>query len=176
MSFVHVRRYVAAIMFLLCAGLLWAKPVPELKLRDIDGAQHKLSSFRGQIVVLNFWATWCGPCKEEMPRLDALARKYAGKNVAFIAVSLDDGHTRNAIAPFLQRQSISLPVWVGADTGTLDRFHMGGIVPATLILDEQGEAVTRISGEARDADITDALNWLLNGRTGPAPAEKVKRY
>lgn len=176
MSIARVRRVFVAMLFFVGASLIWAKPVPELKLRDLNGVQQKLSSYRGQIVVLNFWATWCGPCKEEMPRLNELARKYAGKNIAFIAVSLDDSRTRKGIATFLQRQNISLPVWVGADTDTLDRFHMGSIVPATLILDERGEPVTRIMGEARDEDIVVAIHWLLDGRTGPAPSATVKRY
>ena len=152
------------------------KIAPNLEAKDLAGRAQKLSALRGQIVVLSFWATWCGPCREELPRLSRLSNAYVGKSVRFIAVSLDEPRDRKKIALFLQQQQIHLETWVGADVDTLGRFGLGDIVPGTIILDQQGAIITRIMGEAQDADVQTRLDWLLNGRQGAAPEEKLKRY
>lgn len=153
-----------------------AKGVPNLSLKDLAGHPQKLSELRSQIVVLSFWATWCAPCREELPRLSKLSEEFAGKNVHFVAVSIDDAKDRAKVEPYLAKQDIHLNVWVGGNSDLLARFGLGDIVPGTLILDQQGEVITRIMGEAKDEDVRSRLNWLLNGRQGPAPEQKLKRY
>lgn len=167
----------AIALLVLCALIpAFAKPVPNLELADLAGHHQKLSALRGQIVVLSFWATWCGPCKEELPRLSQLSDTYRGKNVRFIAVSIDEKKDRPKIEPYLEKQNIHLEVWVGGDSDLLGRYGLGDIVPATLILDPQGEVITRITGEATDQDVRTRLDWLLGGRSGPAPEGKLRRY
>lgn len=151
------------------------KPVPDLKFQDLSGKTHKLSSLRGSITVINFWATWCGPCKEELPRLAALQAQYASKGVRFVAISVDEPKDRSKIEPYLHSHSIALDVWSGADINTLDRLHLGNAVPATIILDKDGTPVGRIMGEAKDADITTYLDWLLSDRSSPEPPAFLKR-
>jgi thiol-disulfide isomerase/thioredoxin len=167
-----------SILVLACSGLATAsaKPVPDLKFHDLAGHTQKLSSLRGSITVINFWATWCGPCREEMPRLSALSQQYASKGVRFVAISVDESKDRAKIEPYLQQQKIALDVWVGADLDTLDRLGLGNVLPATLVLDKDGEPIGRISGEARDADISGYLDWLLGNRQAPAPPPQIKRY
>src|SRR5215470_689194 len=160
----------------LCFAPAYAKRAPNLNLKDLQGHQQKLTSLRGQIVVLNFWATWCGPCQEELPRLSKLAQSYNGKNVRFVAVSIDEAKDRSKIQPALDRGSVTLETWVGADTDMLGSFGLGDIVPGTAILDEQGEIIARIMGEAHDDDVRGAVDWLLSDRSGPAPAALTKRY
>ena len=153
-----------------------AKGVPNLALKDLAGHSQKLSELRGKIVVLSFWATWCAPCREELLRLSKLNEEFASKNVRFIAVSIDEAKDRAKIEPYLAKQDIHLDVWVGGDADLLTRFGMEEIVPATLILDEQGQVITRIMGEAKDEDVRSRLDWLLSGRQGSAPEQKLKRY
>jgi thiol-disulfide isomerase/thioredoxin len=155
---------------------MYAKRAPNFELKDLQGHSQKLASLRGQIVVLNFWATWCGPCQEELPRLSKIAQNYNGKNVRFIVVSIDAAKDRVKIQPALDRGDVKLETWVGADTDTMAGFGLGDIVPGTAILDERGEIIARIMGEAREEDVRGAVDWLLNGRSGPAPAAIVKRY
>ena len=152
-----------------------ARPLPDLTLKDLDGHKQKLSALRGNIVVLSFWATWCGPCGEELPRLSALQEAYTGKNVRFIAVSIDEGKSRDAIAAFLAKRNIHLDTWTGASVDTMEAVGLTDVVPSTLILDDTGQPVTRITGEAREDDIRTRLDWLLNGRQGPAPEPTLKR-
>lgn len=153
-----------------------AKGVPDLGLRDVAGHSQKLSELRGQVVVLSFWATWCAPCREELPRLSNLNEEFTGRNVHFVAVSIDDAKDRAKIEPYLLKQNIHLDLWVGGNADLLGRFGLGDVVPATLVLDEQGQVITRIRGEARDEDVRRPLDWLLNGRQGLAPEQKLKRY
>lgn len=170
-------RY-CALACLLCCVVVYAhaRRPPDLELKDLQGHAKRLSSLRGQIVVLSFWATWCGPCHEELPRLSQLRAAYAGRNVRFIAASIDEPKDRGKIGPFLSRDGLDLEVWTGADVEAMDRFGLGDIVPGTVILDEQGEIAGRIMGEARDEDIRLRVDWLLSGRVGAAPGALTKRY
>ena len=169
--------YVAVLFFAAFNPSVWASNhAPSLTAKDLNGHMQKLSSLRGQIVVLSFWATWCGPCQEELPRLSKLSEGYAGKNVHFVAVSIDEPKDRAKIAPFLQKQNVTLEVWQGANTDTLSSFGLGDIVPGTVIVNDHGEVVSRIMGEARDEDVQHSVDWLLNGRRDKAPEAMIKRY
>lgn len=153
---------------------------PGLKLKDLQGAKQSLSALHGQIVVVNFWATWCAPCQEELPRLDQLAQKWTGKNVSFVAVSIDEPKDQAKIAPMLDRLHVApnanFAVWIGSSSYTLRSFGLGDVVPGTVVIDGQGDIVTHIMGEARNEDVRTAVDWLLGGRTGNRPPEMVKRY
>ncbi len=152
--------------FALVSTPLLAKHVPDPAFKTLDGQTRKLSSLHGQIVVVNFWATWCGPCQEELPRLKQIAASYAGKPVSFVYISIDAPKDRGKIPATLARLHVDFDSWVGADTDTLGRFGLGDIVPGTLILDENGEPVARIMGEAREDDVRTPVDWLLGGKTG----------
>jgi thiol-disulfide isomerase/thioredoxin len=166
-----------AVLLICCAALMaHAKRAPNIELKDLKGSAQKLSDLRGSIVVLNFWATWCGPCKEELPLLSKLTRQYAGKKVRFIAASVNEAKERAKVDEFLGRNPVAMDVWVGADLDTLDRAGLGNILPGTLILDDQGEIIARIQGEARATDITGPVEWLLGGRSSLAPQPLTKRY
>jgi thiol-disulfide isomerase/thioredoxin len=162
--------------FGLIAAPLFAKRAPDPGLKTLDGQNRKLSGFRGQVVVVNFWATWCGPCQEELPRLAQLSANYAGKPVAFVMISIDAPRDRGKIAGVLARLKVPNGSWVGADTDTLADFGLGNIVPGTAVLDKDGQIVARIMGEARDGDVQQAVDWLLGGKQGPAPPALTKRY
>ena len=171
----QILAFAVLCMSSLCATAA-GKHAPDPGFKSLDGQTRKLSSLRGQVVVVNFWATWCGPCQEELPRLANIAASYAGKNVRFVLVSIDEPKNRAKIPTILDRLHVPLESWDDADTDTMDRFGLGNIVPGTAILDEQGELVTRIMGEAREDDIRTAVDWLLGGRSGPAPPPLTKRY
>jgi thiol-disulfide isomerase/thioredoxin len=153
-----------------------AKRVPDLAFKDLSGHTQKLSTLRGEITVLSFWATWCAPCRDELPRLSKLKDEYAPKGVRFVAISADEPKDRPKIDSFLKTANLTLDVWTGADLDTLDHLSLGNELPATILLDQNGEPVARILGEAQDSDIRTRLDWLLNGRQGPAPEPVVKHY
>lgn len=155
---------------------LFAKCVPDPSFKTLDGHTRKLSTLRGQIVVINFWATWCGPCQEELPRLSQIAASYAGKPVRFVFISIDEPKNRNKIPAALAKLHVSFDSWIGADADTMGTFGLGDIVPSTLVIDENGEPVARVMGEAKEGDVRKPVDWLLSGKkTGP-PVPLTKRY
>ena len=163
----------------LCASCVLsaaAKRAPDPGFKTVDGQSRKLSRLRGKVVVVNFWATWCGPCQEELPRLSGIAESYAGKPVEFVMISIDSPKDRAKIPAVLARLHVAAESWVGADTDTMAGFGLGDIVPGTVILDADGQMVTRVMGEARDEDVRTAVDWLLDGKQGAAPKDLVKRY
>jgi thiol-disulfide isomerase/thioredoxin len=153
-----------------------AKHIPDPSFKTLDGQTRKLSALHGQVVVVNFWATWCGPCQDELPRLSQIAASYAGKPVSFVFISIDAPKDREKIPGALARLHVSCASWVNADTDTLGRFGLGDIVPGTIVLDENGVPVARVMGEAREDDVRKPVDWLLGGRKGDAPIALSKRY
>jgi thiol-disulfide isomerase/thioredoxin len=145
----------------------------ELSLTDLDGKRVQLKDYRGKVVVLNFWATWCGPCKEEMPLLVAAEKEYKSR-VVFIGASLDESKTRRRVPDFATQYQIGFPVWLGATADDLDRLDMGEAVPATAFIDQDGSIIARVSGQIREAELKERIEWLLGDRTGPAPKMMVK--
>lgn len=151
-----------------------ARRAPNLELTDQAGKTQKIADLRGSAAVVNFWATWCGPCRQELPMLTRLSEEYETKNVRFIAVSADEWKNRASVEKFVAEHRLHMEVWLGANLDMLERAHLGNELPATLILDEQGNVVTRILGEAREPDIRRPLDWLLGGKNGPAPDPVVR--
>jgi len=172
-------RLIRAAALVLCCSLaapLIAKRAPDPVYKTLDGHTEKLSGLRGRVVVVNFWATWCAPCQEELPRLAKLASDYSGKPVSFVLVSIDEPKDRAKIPATLARLHVAQESWVGGNTDVMDQFGLGDIVPGTAILDAQGNIVARIMGEAHEEDVRGAVDWLLGGKAGPAPAALTKRY
>ena len=152
-------------------------PVPvELVLRDSAGAEQKLSAYRGKIVVLNYWATWCVPCREEMPMLVKLRREYAARGVEVIGPSADDEKTQKNIAPFLRKQKIDFPIWLGATTDHMEAMGLGTALPATAVIDRDGRIVGRILGPLEEADLRTRIEWLLGDRAAAAPAPVLNTF
>src|SRR5262245_41943398 len=108
----------AAILIIGLAGPLHAgpsatpqTPAPEWELKDVDGKSVKLSDFKGKVVILDFWATWCLPCRMEIPGFVDLQKKYADQGLVVIGVSLDDGH--EVVKSFMNRQGVNYSVVLG---------------------------------------------------------------
>lgn len=176
-TFMHKIFRKLSVVTLCCALVAaQAKPLPDLKFKDLAGNPQKLDSLRGSITVISFWATWCAPCRDELPRLSQLSNKLADQDVHFVAISIDEPKDRAKVEPFLKKNNVTLNVWVGGDADMLGRLGLGEIVPGTIVLDKDGETVGRIMGEARDADITGYIDWLQHDRQGVAPPKLIKRY
>lgn len=166
----HLPVVCLLLLSITSAHCLSAASVAKTEFKARDGSTHSLEELRGHPAVVNFWATWCGPCREEMPRLQKLAESYQQQGVHFIAISLDAPETQGKIDAVVAKRGFHLPIWTGATDATLGEFHLGVLVPATLILDETGQVIGRIEGEARDKDVRSRLDWLLGGRQGKQPS------
>jgi thiol-disulfide isomerase/thioredoxin len=149
---------------------------PSFTFNDLSGKSHSLSDYHGKIVVLNFWATWCLPCRDEMSMLSKLSKDFASQDVVLLADSLDDAKSRSKIPRFLEKKKITLSVFTGATPATLRDFQLGEVVPATIILDRNGSAIFRIMGQASKKDISSRLNWLLSDRSSKSPKSLLKNF
>lgn len=126
----------------------YAKPqaIDDIPFVDRDRKPLKLSDFKGQVVVLNVWATWCAPCRYEMPTLADLQRSNADKGLKVIALSVDEDAKFNDVKSFIDVQE-PLDVYVDTKFAAPSKLNVVGM-PATIILDKQGRAVARVDGEA----------------------------
>jgi len=158
---------------LLCLGSAFAQPQPELKLKDIDGKTHSLSEYHGKIVVLNFWATWCVPCKEEMPIFSEADKRYRQRGVVVLAASLDDDRTRKYVEKFAHAYKMDFTILMDATSANMQQMGLGDAVPSTVFFDENGNAVARIKGQAHKRDVFSNIEQLLN-HTGDAGAKGGK--
>jgi thiol-disulfide isomerase/thioredoxin len=147
---------------------------PNLKLHDLQGAQHSLEDYRGKPVLLNFWATWCVPCAAEMPLLNEMQKQYQGKEV-FIAASIDDEDMKPQVEAFIKKhQGEALTVMMGATLDSLDDFGVNQGMPGTVFIDAEGKIVDRITGALKRPDLEQRLRKLA-GEPEPSPSPKAKK-
>jgi len=145
----------------------------ELKLTDLSGSQQSLGSLKGRVVILNFWATYCIPCKTEMPDLAAIQNEYAALGVQVIGASTDEMDDRQKVLQFVKENKINFPIWVGAGTGDMLRFGLGSALPGTVVIGKDGRIAKVISGVVNQADLKKQIDAMLSSAT-TAPAPKVE--
>ncbi len=136
----------------------------ELRLKNLQGETQGLSEYAGKIVVLNFWATWCIPCREEMPLFVQLQNRYAQSGVQFIAASIDVSEDRQKVEAFAREFHLNFPVWIDATIQQQASFGLGTAVPATGIFDREGKLRFRIIGVSRQKDLQKRIDFLLSGQ------------
>ena len=124
--------FVVAGLFTIGTSTLEAQEAPDFTLTDINGDQLSLSDYSGKVIILNFWATWCGPCKMEIPDFIDLQNKY-GEDLVIIGVSLDQNGPK-AVVPFAKKYEINYPVVYGNGQVVQDYGGVRGI-PTTFIID-----------------------------------------
>lgn len=141
------------------------RPVANVGFEDGDGRKRTLADFRGKVVLLNIWATWCVPCRKEMPTLDRLQSKLGSKDFEVVALSIDRGG-RAVVKSFYDEINIrSLALYVDATTEAGDKLGVVG-VPTTLLLDREGLEVGRVTGAAEwdSAAVVDVIARYLPPR------------
>jgi thiol-disulfide isomerase/thioredoxin len=141
----------------------------------MKGNKVRVSDLRGKPVLLNFWATWCVPCRAEMPLIVEAEKEYAPRGVAFVAVSLDDRQTKPKIPDFVDEFKIPFAVWTGASTMDLDDLKLGPALPATAFLDRQGRVAARVRGQISKSELYDRLDSLLKEQEDAPPVNGPSR-
>ena len=147
----------------------------ELALKDLFGAEQRLSSFKGRIVVLNFWATYCVPCRTEMPDLAAVQNEYAALGVQVIGASADTAEDRAKVLQFIKETKINFPIWAGASTADMTRFGLGAALPGTVIIGRDGRIAKVISGIVKLPDLKRQIDAMLASAEKAGEAEREKQ-
>jgi len=138
------------------AGALRAEPVPPTPappwaLKDPDGKPVSLSQFKGKVVVLDFWATWCTPCKAEIPGYIELQKKYAAEGLVFVGVSVDqDGE--QIVKKFIKDYGINYTIVLAGDSDIQSAYGDVSMIPTTFIIDRQGQIRDKKVGKEETAD------------------------
>jgi peroxiredoxin len=122
-----------------------AKKAPDFVLKDMVGKNVRLADYKGKVVLINFWATWCGPCKYEIPMFVDLQQRYGAQGLAFLGISVDD--PVEALKPFADQYKMNYPVLVGAGREDVQDAYgpMFGI-PVTVVVGRDGNICTRYFG------------------------------
>jgi thiol-disulfide isomerase/thioredoxin len=131
------------------------QPTPELSLADSKGREWKLADLRGKVVIINFWASWCEPCRAEMPSLQSLAELY-GADLVVLAVNFKERD--NKVAQFAQAAGLSLPMPMDRDGAVAARWGVK-VFPSSIMVGRDGKARTRVTGEV-DWTGREAARWL----------------
>src|ERR1017187_4919706 len=150
---------------------------PEFELLDLNGNQVHLSDFRGKAVVLNFWASWCAPCRSELPWFMDFQKEYGPRGLQIIGVSMDDGG-RDAIAPFVRRTGINYVVLLG-DNHVSSLYGGLDVLPTTYYISPHGDVIAFVNGVISksevERDIKQALGRVLRTRPRSFRAESLRR-
>lgn len=118
--------------------------MPNFTFPDINGREVSLSDHRGKVVLVNVWATWCPPCRQEMPSMQSLYEKFKGENFEILAVSIDS-EGREAVAPFMRKMNLTFPALLDPGETIRSLYGITG-VPESFIIDKQGILVEKIIG------------------------------
>ena len=140
-----------------------SKVAPDFTLMNMQGEPVSLSQYRGKVVILNLWATWCPPCREEMPSMEGLYQKYKDQGLVILAVSADE-NGKKAVSQFLQRTPYSFPILLDSDSVVQNAYGVFRF-PESFIIDRNGIVVKKIIGGHNwmSGSTFEMINFLLNG-------------
>ena len=147
--------------------LALASPAPDFTLQSLDGKTMRLSDFRGKAVLLNFWATWCGPCKIEMPWFVELQNQYAAQGFQIVGVAMDDA-SKEDISKFAKDMGVNYPILIGKES-VGDEYGGVPALPESFLIGRDGKIVDKILGLRGKAEIEDAIKKAIN--TQPASSQ-----
>ena len=135
--------------------------VKDLTVYDLEGNAHSLSDFRGKPVILNFWATWCGYCKMEMPDFEEAYQKY-GEEIHFLMINVTDGvqETVEKASDYVAEQGYTFPVFYDTDQAAMLNYNLSGL-PVTYLLDEEGQIVAWQQGMLTASTLQSGIDMLL---------------
>ena len=136
---------------------------PDFTLRNLQGNLEGLVDHKDKVIILNFWATWCAPCLEEMPAFEKLYRRYRSQDLTVLAVSIDKGDF-SKVRGFVDSNNLTFPVLMDSD-GVAEKLYPSFTIPFTYVIDKEGRVVARVDGAKNWAsnETFAALNILIKG-------------
>ena len=166
------RRYAALLLAAVVFGAGCARPMPDsalvgyaapnFQLENLAGNEVSLANHRGEVVILDFWATWCGPCRQAMPTISDVARKYAGQGVVLYAVNLQEDP--DTIRSFINESGLNVNVLLDTDGAVADAYGADAI-PQTVLIDQDGTVQAIHVGLTSDLEeqLSSQIEALVSG-------------
>jgi len=142
-----LTKYFAA---LLLATTMAGAPVPDFTLKSLDGRTMKLSDLRGKLVLVNFWAPWCAPCKVETPWFIDFYKEYRSSGLEIIGIAVDFGRSED-VAKFVKDRSVNYPILLGNNT-VADAFGGLHFIPETFLVDPEGKIIKTVIGSTSKSE------------------------
>lgn len=136
-------------------------PAPDLRLTSLAGDAVSLEGLQGSVVVFNTWATWCPPCRDELPALEAVWRRYREAGLVVIGVNI--GETQAAVRTFIERTGLTFPIWLDADEASMRAFATISL-PSTFLIDPGGTIRARWMGATCERELEAAILPLLEAK------------
>jgi thiol-disulfide isomerase/thioredoxin len=148
--------------------LTQASLAPDFSLESLDGKSLRLSDLRGKAVLLNFWATWCGPCKIEMPWFVDLQKQYGSQGLQIVGVAMDDA-SKEDISKFAKDMGVNYPILIGKES-VGDQYGGVPALPESFLISRDGKIVDKIIGLRGKAEIEDAVKKALDTQAAKSEA------
>lgn len=133
-------------------------PAPDIQLHDLAGSQVSLDDYRGVVILVNNWATWCPPCRQEMPILNTYYQDHDQEG--FIIVAIDAGDSVDVVANFVDQYSLTFPVWLDPDSSALNSFR-NNYLPSSYLIDRNGQVIKVWSGAVTYDSLDQHITPLL---------------
>ena len=132
---------------------------PTLTLLDLDGNPHSIADYRGQVVLVNLWATWCPPCKAEMPNLQDFFVRY--RDQGFTIIAIDDGDPADEVSRFVQEHGLSFPIWLDPTYEATERAFRTRALPSSYVIDRLGVVRLAWTGAITSRDLDRFVAQLI---------------
>jgi peroxiredoxin len=150
---IFAKKY--ALLVIVCALALFSStttlaqaeeniPAPDFTLQSLNGGKVSLNQYRGNYVLVNFWATWCGPCKMEMPSLETLYQRFKSKNFTLLAIS-NDMFGAKIVEPYIKANNLSFPILLDQQLQASNKFGVVSL-PTTFMIDPEGNIIGELRG------------------------------
>ena len=152
-----------AMVAMLSPVALGADVATDFTLRDMDGKSVTLSDYKGKVIIMSFWATWCGPCKAEMPHLQKLLDAKHSEGLEVFSIDTDDARTASMVKPFIKRKQFTFTVLMDQDSTVLGTFNPSKTLPYTVVLD-RNQNISKIHSGFNPGDevvLEELINKLL---------------
>lgn len=139
------------------------KPAQDFSLRDVNNTTQTLSQYRGKVVLMNFWATWCGPCQVEMPHLQKMYVELAPRGLVILGISADDAKTTSMVKPLAKNKGLTYPVLLDIQSAVVTQYNPSKTLPFNVLVDRSGNVANVFSGynPGDEVNLRKAVETLL---------------